>query len=120
MQPTLLAEKKLPGIVACEHDMLDLVSEMVWARGSQKAVALELGISTTHLGDILRGKKSIGPHVAGKLGWERVTVFRKKGMPEDGGALPVQMCASAEQDIAQHLEEDKSPLRRFLRKFRKS
>lgn len=119
MHPTILAEKALPGIIACEHDMLDLLSELVAIRGSQKAVADEFGISKAHLGDILRGKKPIGPRVAEKLGWERVTVFRKKGMPETLGAFPVQMRPSAEQDIARHLDDAGSPLRWFLRKLRR-
>lgn len=45
MQPTMLTEKTLPGVVACEHDIRDLISELVHIRGSQKAVAQEFGIS---------------------------------------------------------------------------
>lgn len=46
-------------------------------RGSQKAFALDQGISEVVLSDMLRGKRTITPRIAKMVGYERVTVFRQ-------------------------------------------
>jgi hypothetical protein len=119
MKPTMLTEKTLPGIVACEHDLRDLITELVHIRGSQKKVAEEFGISKTHLGDILRGNKPIGPQVAAKLGWERTMVFRRmEGVA--AGTFPITITKSAAESLAEAVEENAGTFARFLRRFRKA
>ena len=43
---------------------------------TQAALASELGISVTHLCDILNGRRAVGPIVLKALGLERVVTFR--------------------------------------------
>jgi predicted XRE-type DNA-binding protein len=65
----------LAGIIATEHDMRNIITRLIESMGSQKAVAELIGVSQTHLGDLLRGKKPFGRSVAQRLGWRKVTVF---------------------------------------------
>jgi len=44
---------------------------------TQAALAEELGISVSHLNDILSGRRAIGPKVMKALGIERVVTFRE-------------------------------------------
>ena len=63
--------------IIAEHDMRDLLTDMVEERGSQRAVAQELGVSQAFLGDVLHGRRGVSANLAGKLGYERVVVFVK-------------------------------------------
>lgn len=45
---------------------------------TQAALASELGISVTHLSDILNGRRAVGPLVLEALGLERVVSFRPR------------------------------------------
>lgn len=81
MDPTLRAEKYLKGKVAVEHDLRDRITEMVEAlcrelNGSEpastercKRIACE---------ELQRQRKTVLVDEAALLGWERVTVFRRK------------------------------------------
>jgi DNA-binding transcriptional regulator YdaS (Cro superfamily) len=59
-----------------EHDLRDLLTQMVETLGSQKNVAQLLGISQPYLGDVLLGRRGIGVKLAKALGYERITVFK--------------------------------------------
>ena len=63
--------------VATEHDILDDLTFAVERMGSQTAVAKDLGIGESFLGDILHGRRKVCKYLAGKLGWRKVTVFLK-------------------------------------------
>lgn len=60
-----------------EHDMLDLLTEMVELHGSQRKAAAHLGISAGQLNDVLHGRFPVSDTIARKLGYERVVCFRK-------------------------------------------
>jgi hypothetical protein len=73
------AAEFLAGDVATEHDIRDIVNEMVDAKGSKTKVAFGLGISLPYLSDVMLGRRPVGGNLAGKLGgWEKVVVFRKR------------------------------------------
>lgn len=61
-----------------EHAMRDLLTLEVEHWGSQAALASKLGISTSWLNDLLRGKKPVSLEVAERLGMERITVFVRR------------------------------------------
>lgn len=44
--------------------------------GSIRKAAIALGISNTHLGEILDGKRDPGPKVLAQIGVERVIIYR--------------------------------------------
>ncbi len=120
MKPTYRTQEKLFGVVACEHDLLDIISQLVMVRGSQKAVADELGVSKAHLGDILHGKKAIGPTVADKLGWKRMTVFMRKNDEKPDDAFLIPLTAVEEDLLARAVERDEiGRLHRFVSRFSK-
>lgn len=56
---------------------LEELKKRVQQRGSQKAVAEELGIHPSYLNDILKGKTGLSDNVLAKLGYERVVVHVK-------------------------------------------
>lgn len=45
---------------------------------SQTILARELGISVSYLGDVLHGRRGISDRMARALGYERLTVYRRK------------------------------------------
>lgn len=47
-------------------------------RSTQRKVAKELGYSFQFINDVLMGRRGITSELAAQLGYERVTVFRKK------------------------------------------
>ncbi len=59
-------------------DIVDLILKLVAKEGSQSAAARRIGISATHLGDILDGSKDPGPVVLEFFGLEREVLYRKK------------------------------------------
>jgi hypothetical protein len=78
IRATERAHELLAGEVATEADMLDLIDGMLSQRGTRKAVAAELGISPAFLTDMMLGKRSVGGKAVMNMGWEKVTVFRKR------------------------------------------
>ena len=64
--------------IVAEHDMRDTLTVMIDERGSQRAVAQELGVSQAYLGDVLHGRRGVSAKLAGKLGYERVVVFVRR------------------------------------------
>jgi len=44
---------------------------------TQTQVAIELDISQQYLGDVLRGNRSISKQLALKLGFEKITMYRR-------------------------------------------
>lgn len=72
------AAESLDATLATEHDLRNIVTGLIELRGSQKAVADDLGISQAYLGDVLRGRRGVGEKMAEKLGWEKIEIFRRK------------------------------------------
>lgn len=62
--------------MANDATLIVCIMDRIEARGSQKAVAEELGISPQYLSDILNGRRSVSDRVAEALGMERVTTWR--------------------------------------------
>jgi DNA-binding transcriptional regulator YdaS (Cro superfamily) len=46
-------------------------------RGSQKAFALENGISEVVLSDMIRGRRDVSARIAQIVGFERITIYRE-------------------------------------------
>jgi hypothetical protein len=78
IKPTERARELLAGDVATEHDLRDKITEMVERMGTQTAVATELGVSTSTLGDVLLGRRGVGGKVIRNLGYERIVVYRRR------------------------------------------
>ena len=72
------ATQALIGHVATEHDLLDVLSDIVSLKGTKRAVAAQFGVSEAYLGDVLLGRRTLGSKLAEGLGYEKVTVYRKK------------------------------------------
>ena len=53
------------------------LSKLVF-RSSQKAVAIELGISQSYLSEVLAGLKEPGPKLLEKLKLEKIVTYRRK------------------------------------------
>jgi hypothetical protein len=66
-------------IVSDEKDLIREIEQRVKEKGSQKAVALEMGISPPYLNDIMQERRLISEEVALKLGYIRVLHFVKVG-----------------------------------------
>jgi transcriptional regulator with XRE-family HTH domain len=62
-----------------EHDILDLITDMVQKAKSQRSVAQALEISDSYLNDVLQGKRSIGASLVRKMGYAKVMVFVAPG-----------------------------------------
>jgi hypothetical protein len=79
LELTARALELLAGHVATEHDLRDMVNEMVDARRTKTKVAEELGVSIAYLTDVMMGRRPLGGKVAAGLGgYEKVIVFRRK------------------------------------------
>ncbi len=61
-----------------EHDLRDVITDMIERLGSQTAVARELGVSVVYLNDVLHGKRGLGMKLAEGLGWEKIEIYRRK------------------------------------------
>lgn len=79
MDCSIRAQAKLGGngMLAIEHDLLDQLTDRVLS-SSQCKVAAELGVSTSYLNDVLRGRRCVSDHLAMRIGWQRVVVFVKR------------------------------------------
>ena len=75
----LTTEKYAGCTIHIAWDLRKKLAAMIEDRGTQKAVADELGISTSWLNDILIGRGDVA-NLADKLGLERVTVFVERPM----------------------------------------
>jgi len=61
--------------------MQDPVMDALRARldgRTQLAVALALGVSTSHLNDVLRGRRKPGPKIIRALGFKKVVSYEKR------------------------------------------
>lgn len=66
-------------------DVLDQLHELVTARGSQKKAAEALYVTTSHLNDVLHGRREIGPKILRAMGLRRVVVYEEtRRAPGDG------------------------------------
>jgi len=67
--------------------------------GSQKAVAEEIGISPSHLSDVLSNKRNLGEDVLEQLGFEKVIVHVKSSnVPEVVRAIETAQAEAAHLD----------------------
>lgn len=57
---------------------IERIREIVKEEGSQYAAAKRLDVSPQHLGEILRGTRSISDSVAKKIGYKRVVMFERE------------------------------------------
>jgi hypothetical protein len=55
-----------------------MISSMVDAKGTKRAVAAQFGISEHFLGDVLLGRRPMSAKLAEALGYEKITVYRRK------------------------------------------
>lgn len=53
-------------------------------KSSQKAVAVELGVSQQYLSDVLCGRKEPGDSILAPMGLERVVSYRKRSRASAG------------------------------------
>jgi DNA-binding transcriptional regulator YdaS (Cro superfamily) len=60
-----------------EQQVREALRLACFRRGSQKAFALDNGISEVVLSDMIRGRRTISPRIAALVGYERVTIFRE-------------------------------------------
>jgi len=72
------ADALLMGEIVTGHDLLDMISSMVDAKGTKRAVAAQFGISEHFLGDVLLGRRPMSAKLAEALGYEKITVYRRK------------------------------------------
>jgi len=62
-----------------EADVLRLLRKSCDDIGTVRAWALANDVSPQYVGDVLAGKRSIGPAILRALGIEAVTTYRRKG-----------------------------------------
>jgi predicted XRE-type DNA-binding protein len=79
INPSSRAQTLLAGTIMTEHDILDLITDMVQKAKSQRSVAQALEISDSYLNDVLQGKRSIGASLVRKMGYAKVMVFVAPG-----------------------------------------
>jgi Helix-turn-helix. len=65
-------------IIRLPNLVLDELSRRVEASGSKKAVAEQLEISQQHLGDIMSGKRTVGPNLLEKLGFVKISFHARR------------------------------------------
>jgi hypothetical protein len=56
-----------------------LIRDRCKAIGSQSAFAANAGVSAAYLSDMLLGKRGVSDAIAGAIGYEKFTAFRKIG-----------------------------------------
>lgn len=61
-----------------ESEVLSQLMAFVEEAGTQVNAAKKLGISLSYLNDLLQGHRHISAEIAGKLGFEKRTVFTQK------------------------------------------
>lgn len=88
-------------MVEVNNPVLDYLNKRAEELGSQKAVAEELGISPSHLSDVLSGKRNLGEEILEQIGFEKVIVHvRSSAVPEVVRAIET---AQAEADHLRNL-----------------
>lgn len=60
-----------------QEAVLKRLREMAIAEGSQRALAIKLGVSAPYLSDVLAGRRDIGPTILKGLGMEREIQYRE-------------------------------------------
>ena len=65
-----------------QDDAVAMIRQLVRKHGSQMGAARHLDISAAYLGEILKGTRAVSDQVARKLGYTKVTVFKKVGENE--------------------------------------
>jgi plasmid maintenance system antidote protein VapI len=60
-----------------EQDLRKELIRLLKQKGSQSSLAREIGISSSYLNDVLRGKRQITERIAGHLGYKRSIVFTR-------------------------------------------
>ena len=58
-----------------EHDMRDILTELVESHESQRAVADMLGISTSYLNDLLHGRRGVSERLATRMGYKKLSIY---------------------------------------------
>ncbi len=58
--------------------MLERLRAKLVRAGTQRALAVELGVSLPYLNDVLRGRRDLGPAVLDGMGLVRVVEYREK------------------------------------------
>lgn len=72
------AKEILTGTVMTQHDVLDIISDLIDQAGTKRAIARSLGVSEAYFGDVLLGRRPMSVEFARKLGLEKVTVYVKR------------------------------------------
>ena len=70
-------------MVEVRDPLIEELKEKIEKAGSQKAVANEMGISPSHLSDVLAGKRNLGEALLRQLGYEKVVVHVKSHVVSD-------------------------------------
>lgn len=65
-------------MVDISNPVITALRERVSDKGSQKDVANEIGVSTTHLSDVLSGNRNLGGKILDRLGFVKITLHVKK------------------------------------------
>lgn len=60
-----------------KDELIQHLQQMIAQAGSQRELAIRLGVSAAYLGDVLHGKREPGSKLLKALGLERVVVYRK-------------------------------------------
>jgi DNA-binding Lrp family transcriptional regulator len=70
-----------------DAELLDSVDDMARQKGSQTALAKELGITPAYLSDVLNGRRGISDRFAALVGYRRVTGWEREvtGKAKAGG-----------------------------------
>jgi predicted transcriptional regulator len=87
--------------------VIEDLKQQVKNKGSQKAVADDLGFHPSFIGDVLKGRRDLSNNLVEKLGYERITVFAKSD-----DAARVAKVIEAALDHLPHLENILSKLKR--------
>ncbi|WP_167346267.1 helix-turn-helix transcriptional regulator [Sphingopyxis macrogoltabida] len=64
----------------------EVLAELRSSEASQRDIAHRLGITPSYLSDVLNGRRDISDGLAARLGFERITTFRRAALPSQQGA----------------------------------
>ncbi len=59
------------------EEAIELIKKIIEKEGAQYKAAKKLGISAAYLSDILKNRRAISDKVSKKLGYERITTYKK-------------------------------------------
>jgi plasmid maintenance system antidote protein VapI len=59
------------------QDIVAMIQALIEKEGTQVAAAQKIGISPTHIGEIIRGTRDPGPTVLRYFGLGRETIYKK-------------------------------------------